>query len=178
MTDSGQIWFGQFRLDVQGELLWHTHERLSLSPKAFAILRYLVEHQGQLVTKASLLETIWPDTVVGDGVLGSGSPNCARRSETIRTHRGSLKPSIDVGIGLLRLLRLTPRHSFTVRGPPFPVPPRHRPNLKLCAVNLKRYWLVVTPNFCSFTNCSIRQRIANATWSSLQGKPEVARRPW
>jgi DNA-binding winged helix-turn-helix (wHTH) protein len=72
MTDSGQIWFGQFCLDVQGELLWHTHERLSLSPKAFAILRYLVEHQGQLVTKASLLETIWPDTVVGDGVLAVG----------------------------------------------------------------------------------------------------------
>jgi DNA-binding winged helix-turn-helix (wHTH) protein len=72
MADNDQIWFGQFRLDVQGELLWHTHERLSLLPKAFTILRYLVEHQGQLVTKASLLEAIWPDTVVGDGVLAVG----------------------------------------------------------------------------------------------------------
>ena len=72
MTDSDQIWFEQFRLDIQGQLLWHGHERLALSPKAFALLCYLVEHQGQLVTKASLLETIWPDTVVGDGVLAVG----------------------------------------------------------------------------------------------------------
>src|SRR5262245_37523691 len=72
MTDSDQIWFEQFHLDIQGQLLWHGHERLALSPKAFALLCYLVEHQGQLVTKASLLETIWPDTVVGDGVLAVG----------------------------------------------------------------------------------------------------------
>src|SRR5215207_9549917 len=72
MMDSGQIWFDQFRLDLQGELLWHTHERLSLSPKAFAILCYLVDHPGQLVTKTTLFEAVWPDTVVGDGVLAVG----------------------------------------------------------------------------------------------------------
>ena len=72
MTDNTQVWFAPFRLDVLGELLWHEQERLSLSPKAFAILRYLVEHPGQLVSKAALLDAVWPDTVVGDAVLTVG----------------------------------------------------------------------------------------------------------
>ena len=72
MVGTAQVWFEPFRLDVQGELLWREHERLSLSPKAFAILRYLVEHPGQLVSKAALLDTVWRDTVVSDAVLTVG----------------------------------------------------------------------------------------------------------
>lgn len=69
MADTAQVWFAPFRLDVAGELLWHEDERIALSPKAFALLRYLVEHPGQLVSKAVLLDVVWPGTVVGDGVL-------------------------------------------------------------------------------------------------------------
>ena len=72
MAVSDQVWFDEFCLDVPEQLLWHADERLSLSPKAFAVLQYLVEHPGQLVTKAALLDVIWPDTVVGDGVLAVG----------------------------------------------------------------------------------------------------------
>jgi DNA-binding winged helix-turn-helix (wHTH) protein/tetratricopeptide (TPR) repeat protein len=42
---------------------------LALKPKAFAVLHYLVEHAGQLVTKEALLAACWPETAVGDGVL-------------------------------------------------------------------------------------------------------------
>jgi DNA-binding winged helix-turn-helix (wHTH) protein len=72
MTDTAQVWFGPFRLDVREEVLWHEHERLALSPKALALLRYLVEHPGQLVSKAALLAAVWPETVVGDAVLTVG----------------------------------------------------------------------------------------------------------
>jgi DNA-binding winged helix-turn-helix (wHTH) protein/predicted ATPase len=72
MTDTDQIWFAPFRLDVLDEVLWHEDERLALSPKAFALLRYLAEHTGQLVSKAALLEAVWPGTVVGDAVLTVG----------------------------------------------------------------------------------------------------------
>ena len=34
------------------------NERLLLPPKAYAVLRYLVEHAGRLVTEAELLETV------------------------------------------------------------------------------------------------------------------------
>ena len=40
-----------------------------MRPKAFAVLHYLVQHSGQLVTKDELLNAIWPETFVGDAVL-------------------------------------------------------------------------------------------------------------
>ncbi len=42
-----------------------------LAPKAFAVLRYLVEHPGRLVTHAELLEALWPKTYVQPEVLKS-----------------------------------------------------------------------------------------------------------
>ena len=40
-----------------------------LQARAFAVLRYLVEHAGRLVTRQELTKVIWPDTVVSAGVL-------------------------------------------------------------------------------------------------------------
>ena len=40
-----------------------------MRPKVFAVLRHLVEHRGELVTKQQLLEAVWPSTFVGDAVL-------------------------------------------------------------------------------------------------------------
>ena len=45
------------------------HEAIRLSHKAFAVLRCLVSHPEQLVTKDDLLATVWPETVVSEGVL-------------------------------------------------------------------------------------------------------------
>lgn len=43
--------------------------RVRLRRKSLAVLRYLAEHPGRLVTKDELLEAVWPDTYVTDGVL-------------------------------------------------------------------------------------------------------------
>ena len=61
--------FSPFRLDTINQCLWRSRdsggdERLLLPPKAYAVLRYLVEHAGQLVTEAELLETVWPGVFV------------------------------------------------------------------------------------------------------------------
>src|SRR6185503_5292833 len=37
--------------------------------KAFALLNYLLNRSGQLVTKEELLNAVWPETFVGDAVL-------------------------------------------------------------------------------------------------------------
>jgi len=63
------VTFGRFRLDSINERLWRGVETVSLRPKAFAVLRHLVEHRGELVTKQQLLEAVWPSTFVGDAVL-------------------------------------------------------------------------------------------------------------
>ena len=61
--------FGPFRLDRANECLWEGSRSIPLRPKAYALLRLLVEHQGRLVTKQRILDTVWPGTFVGDAVL-------------------------------------------------------------------------------------------------------------
>src|ERR1700739_1866091 len=61
--------FQSFRLDTANPLLLHGDERVSLTPKAFDVLRYLVERAGRLVTQNELLEALWPETYVNQEVL-------------------------------------------------------------------------------------------------------------
>jgi DNA-binding winged helix-turn-helix (wHTH) protein/tetratricopeptide (TPR) repeat protein len=61
--------FPPFRLDTVNQCVWRLgdtarEERILLTPKAFAVLAYLVEHAGRLVTHDELLEAVWPDSVV------------------------------------------------------------------------------------------------------------------
>src|SRR5262245_32813109 len=61
--------FQGFRLDEVNQCLWRGDTRVSLMPKPFAVLRYLVEHAGRLVTHDELLNAIWPETYVQPEVL-------------------------------------------------------------------------------------------------------------
>jgi DNA-binding winged helix-turn-helix (wHTH) protein/tetratricopeptide (TPR) repeat protein len=61
--------FAAFRLDTLNQCLWRRgdtepQERVLLTPKAFAVLTYLVDRAGRLVTHDELLEAVWPDSVV------------------------------------------------------------------------------------------------------------------
>ena len=69
MADTRALVFDSFRLDPVNECVWHGEQALQLTPKAFALLRYLAEHPGQLVTKDELLKVVWPEVVVSEGVL-------------------------------------------------------------------------------------------------------------
>ena len=71
MPTSKQIALGRFRLDLTNECLWQGARVITLRPKAYAVLKHLVDHRGQLVTKHQLLEAAWPGTFVGDAVLKS-----------------------------------------------------------------------------------------------------------
>jgi len=68
--------FPPFRLDTLNQCLWRRtdtgqDERVSLSPKVFGVLRYLIENSGRLVTHHELLNALWPDTHVQPEVLKS-----------------------------------------------------------------------------------------------------------
>ena len=69
MMGAKQISFGPFWLDGQNECLWHGSQAISLRPKPFAVLKLLLAHAGQLVSKQQLLDSVWPGTFVGDAVL-------------------------------------------------------------------------------------------------------------
>ena len=61
--------FGCFQLDAANESLWRDAKQLSLAPKPFAVLRYLVENPQRLVTHDELLDALWPETYVQPQVL-------------------------------------------------------------------------------------------------------------
>ena len=60
-----------WRVDWANECVWHGGAMVRLPPKVFAVLRVLVAQAGQLVTKETLLETVWPEAMVSDAVLTS-----------------------------------------------------------------------------------------------------------
>ena len=59
--------FCGYRLHPRRRLLERTGgERIALTSAAFSVLVYLVEHAGELVPRAALIEAVWPNTVVED----------------------------------------------------------------------------------------------------------------
>ena len=61
--------FFPFRLDKANATLWRDDKVVPLRPKNFAALCYLVERNGQLVTKDELLDAVWRNRCVGEAVL-------------------------------------------------------------------------------------------------------------
>lgn len=62
--------FGGFRLDPRRRLLSGADgELISLKPKVFDTLLYLVEHAGELVDKRALMQAIWGNVVVEENNL-------------------------------------------------------------------------------------------------------------
>jgi predicted ATPase/DNA-binding winged helix-turn-helix (wHTH) protein len=55
------IYFHPFRLDPTDERLWRGNSPIELRPKAFQVLRYLVERPGLLVIGDELLHAVWPE---------------------------------------------------------------------------------------------------------------------
>ncbi|MGH9948329.1 MAG: winged helix-turn-helix domain-containing protein [Pyrinomonadaceae bacterium] len=61
--------FGSFRFDPETEILWREDNVISVSPKALAVLKLLLERNGELVSKQEIFDSVWADTFVEDGVL-------------------------------------------------------------------------------------------------------------
>ena len=61
--------FGEFTLDLTRGCLTARGAEVKLRPKSFALLRYLVENRGRLISKDELIEAVWLDTAVTDNSL-------------------------------------------------------------------------------------------------------------
>jgi DNA-binding winged helix-turn-helix (wHTH) protein/predicted ATPase len=62
MTPEHSVCFSSFRLDLPNQRLCGGGDPIPLRPKTFAVLRYLLEHAGRLVTREELVKAVWPDT--------------------------------------------------------------------------------------------------------------------
>src|SRR5579863_119586 len=61
--------FPPFRLDAANERLWRDSNVVSLRPKTFEVLLYLVQNAQRLVTKRELLDSVWAGASVSDELL-------------------------------------------------------------------------------------------------------------
>ncbi|CAM4295850.1 winged helix-turn-helix domain-containing protein [Pseudoalteromonas byunsanensis] len=65
-------WIGDFFIDLSRNQITHHNTSQTLAPKALAVLTYLAERQGKVISQDELLDSVWAGTVV--------SPNTLQRS--------------------------------------------------------------------------------------------------
>ena len=63
------VYFGSFSIDPANARLQRNGTTILLTPKAFSVLQYLVQHPQRLVTKRELLEIVWAKRCVGEAVI-------------------------------------------------------------------------------------------------------------
>src|SRR5215213_6627319 len=61
--------FGEFRLDLERNLLLRSDEIVPLTHKALETLAVLVENNGRIVGKGEIIQKVWEDTFVEEGSL-------------------------------------------------------------------------------------------------------------
>jgi DNA-binding winged helix-turn-helix (wHTH) protein len=69
MSPEVALCFGRYRLAGPHGPLWQEAQVVPLPPKALAVLWLLASRAGQVVAKATLLDTVWAETTVSEGIL-------------------------------------------------------------------------------------------------------------
>jgi DNA-binding winged helix-turn-helix (wHTH) protein len=95
--------FQSFGLDTSNGCLWRNGAQIALPPKPFAVLRYLVENPGRLVTHDELLDAVWPETYVQPQVL--------------RTYMLELRKVLGDDAGQPRFIQTLPKRGYCFVAP-------------------------------------------------------------
>ena len=89
------VTFGECRLDLDRRELCYAGRPIHLTPKAFELLRVLVESRGRALSKSELFSLIWPGVFVSDDSLGrlvaevrSAIADSAKNPTWVRTIHG------------------------------------------------------------------------------------------
>ncbi len=61
--------FGEYELDTQLYELRRAGTPCALEPKAFNVLAYLAHHRDEVVTRQELLDNLWPEQFISEGIL-------------------------------------------------------------------------------------------------------------
>lgn len=64
-----QYWVGEHFVDLSRNQVVRAEQTLTLQPKALAVLTFLAQHQGEVVSHDTLMENIWADSVVSPNSL-------------------------------------------------------------------------------------------------------------
>jgi DNA-binding winged helix-turn-helix (wHTH) protein len=58
-----------YRIDLADERLWSGDQSIAIGNKAFRILRLFVENPNRLLTKDEILDAVWGDVYVSEGLV-------------------------------------------------------------------------------------------------------------
>src|SRR5262245_48075586 len=114
MSSAPCLCFPPFHLDLTTETLWCGPQRLLLRPKAWALLRYLVENSPRLITQVELLDAIWQRAYVSDGLLRGAIRELRRILQDEATAPRFIETVTGRGYRFIAVVSATP--------PPLPVP--------------------------------------------------------
>ncbi len=68
-TPQAELQFPPFKIPAGIDLLYRNDKIVALERRAVQVLRHLVANHDRVVSKEELLEAVWPDTFISDGVL-------------------------------------------------------------------------------------------------------------
>jgi DNA-binding winged helix-turn-helix (wHTH) protein len=100
--------FGEFHLEAAKQL-WRNGRSLDLRPRSLAMLRYLAERPGQLVTKEELLKQLWPGIYVSSTVVKV----CVRE----------IRHALGDEVGKPQFIETVGMHGYRFIAPLIPSPP-------------------------------------------------------
>lgn len=102
--------FGPFRLDPVERILLRDGQPVPLTDKVFELLLLLVRNRGRALTKAQLMDSLWPDTVVEENNL--------------TVNMSLLRKALGEGASERRYVETLPRRGYRFIGvPPHPSAP-------------------------------------------------------
>ncbi len=94
--NAGSYEFGNVKVDFRGAEVWKNSEPISLSAREFQLIRYLVEHDGETLSREKLLTDVW-------------GYEALLNTRTVDVHMAWLRQKLEDNPKL-------PRYLLTVRG--------------------------------------------------------------
>src|SRR3954453_20374166 len=110
--------FGSLRIEISERALYCGQQPVTLFPKVFDILLVLVEESGRVVTKAELLERVWPGTFVEEGSI---TQNVSMLRKSLASHFPGENPIATIprrGYRFTARVRLGNRQAHVVLAEP------------------------------------------------------------
>ncbi len=56
---SNKLFYADLELNCDSHEVWRAGVKISLTPREFALLQYLMRHQGRVISKTEILENVW-----------------------------------------------------------------------------------------------------------------------
>ena len=89
--------FGQYTLDTESIELNAGAEMISVEPKAFRLLQFLIENRARVVSKEDIIEAVWDGRSISDNVA---VPQVYRVSQAFDCTVVSASPKLHCGARL------------------------------------------------------------------------------